>query len=219
MIPFFFASSPVTPLVLSPQMPIFFGPSLTEDEKVYEAQDRNAMWPFEEADDGSLVYRIRYTRFFVSIAGAALCLAVVALFAAMDWVESGIFLWFVVGLVLFLHSAFVYRRPRSYVVWPALRRYAYLLGSEVVHSGGLHNFYVRLRKRHGEEERYFITLSGYQVDKQIISGASTDLRAMRAAAQSVAESVGVNYFDLENLSHHHRIVHPRPTTFGVSSKQ
>lgn len=198
-------------------MPIFFDKAATPVEEAAAKVEENPMWPFEDGGDGALVYRLRFTRFYFSVACLLVSGAAMGALAAVGLVGSGLFLWAALGVAFSAHSAYVYRIARFYILWPALNQYAYQLGDEIVNSGGLHNFYVRLRKRFGEEDHYFLTISGYGVDKQIITGATPDAAGMRAVGQRVARNLGINYFDEKNLSQHHRVVHFRPAAAFAST--
>jgi hypothetical protein len=184
---------------------------LTAVEQLERQLEANPEWPFRRTREGDLEYRVRYTRFFVGLALTALSVVLIAAFSASGLAGSSYFLYPVALLLFGVFTAANYREERSIVLSHDAGRYQFRCGRAVVQEGRLHNVYVRLRKRMDHfQGHYFLILSGFHVDPQIISGVSQDAAALRKLGHRMSQNLRINYFDEPNISSHHRVVHWRP---------
>eukprot|EP00727_Mastigamoeba_balamuthi_P014514 m51a1_g9688 hypothetical protein (212) ;mRNA; r:1330270-1331260 len=168
----------------------------------------DAASPFERLDASrfgkdQFVLHVRYTRFTVAVALAlASALVLVALGAAGLWGQMYFVLPFA-SLAVSCGAAWTFKDVREYWIDGLRRQYRFRVGSAAPFVGPIHNIYIRMRKRVGrgdEEPQWYLVLSGSQVEKHVISGASADIHTVRDLGQRLAATLGINYFDEPNIS-------------------
>lgn len=94
--------------------------------------------------------------------------------------------------------------------------YSFSLSSrrDPIVCGRLHNVYLRIERQTGFSGApfYVLVLNGYLMDKHIVSGAvqPEELPDLRKLGNVLAYNIGINFFDVANISTLHTVRHPRP---------
>eukprot|EP00455_Lapot_gusevi_P036224 TRINITY_DN4023_c0_g1_i2.p1 TRINITY_DN4023_c0_g1~~TRINITY_DN4023_c0_g1_i2.p1 ORF type:complete len:211 (-),score=31.87 TRINITY_DN4023_c0_g1_i2:329-961(-) len=188
---------------------MLMAPTMGAIEKFDEQLKKNPTHPFQRMIlTETLEFRVRYTIFYVSVAGVFLSVLLIILLSTYGLSSSAYFLWPVGSLVLSLYGIFTYREERCYILDEANQRYIFKLGNQVVIEGPLHNIYIRLRKQiDSARTYYYLILNGYRIDKYVLTGTSENMNKMRSLGQKLAHNLRINYFDEANISAQHRVLH------------
>ena len=104
----------------------------------------------------------------------------------------------------------IYYYPKmTYVINRNNLTYQYYKGKTRVKEGPFTDIYIRLQKddSKNDDALYYIVLNGTGIDSVRLTKKDNDIPLLREYGQKIAEANNLNYFDKENLSPHHKIIH------------
>jgi hypothetical protein len=189
-------------------MVIFKKRKLTPVEKLTRKLRHNQYYPFKITDNGLFEYSIRYTRFLAGWIGLGFWGALLATMFASGQSQSSFFLLVVGGVILSIFAIQTYKDPRIYLLDPKNKVYSFSVGPVVQVQDELYNVYIRLRKRlDSGRTYYYLVMNGKGMDRVYLSDTVTEAYGLRELGQQMAANLGLNYFDEEHVSTHHRVIH------------
>lgn len=177
----------------------------------------NLLYPFTRDDHNVLNFHHRSNRFAVSSFLSVVCALVIILWLSITRPTQGLLFPSVlcVGGAYFAYS---HRLKRDYVVNNETGKYSFYQGGELCFEGSMHNLYFRLHEKITTGfPYYYIVLNGYKVESVAISGSSKNLKKMRDLGKGMSKRLGINYFDVKDVSPQHIVHWERPAHIETSS--
>lgn len=88
--------------------------------------------------------------------------------------------------------------------------------NSLISENHLHQIFIRLREKCVVKNRlvYYLVLEGQDLDKLNISSYSSNLELVRKLGKKIALNLGVNFFDILNISKHHVVLNHCPSSYS-----
>lgn len=137
-----------------------------------------------------------------------LLLIVLIVILIIDWKSWLVIVITTAEIIIFFFI--VYWFPRmTYVINQKKLTYQYYKGKTKVSEGKFTDIYIRLQKDESRKENslYYIVLNGTGIDPVRLTKKDNNIPQIRNFGQEIAEKNNLNYFDKENFSPHHKIIH------------
>jgi len=177
----------------------------------------NLNYPFTREDEHVLKFNHRSNQFAVSSFLSIVCALVIVLWVCITNPTQGL-LFPSVLCVGGAYFAYTHRQKSDYVVNNESGKYSYYKGGELCFEGSMHNMYLRLHEKITTGfPYYYIVLNGYKVESVSISGSSKNLKKMRDLGKGMSKRLGINYFDVKDVSPQHIVYWERPAHIETSS--
>lgn len=177
----------------------------------------NLLYPFTRENENVFKFHHRSNQFAVSSFLSVICALVIVLWVSITSPSQALLFPSVlcVGGAYFAYS---HRLRSDYVVNNETGKYSYYKGGELWFEGSMHNMYLRLHEKITSGfPYYYIVLNGYKVDSVSISGSSKNLKKMRELGKGMSKRLGINYFDVKDVSPQHIVYWERPAHIETSS--
>ncbi|KNC51232.1 uncharacterized protein AMSG_06590 [Thecamonas trahens ATCC 50062] len=190
--------------------------SLSAVEKLEADVVVNATYPLQRRDDGVLRMWKRYHVVYVAGAAVVVTSAATIVLALAGAVLEFYFVLVLAALLMSIIALVAYKDIRYLTIAPLDGWYSFELSSKSapIVKAPLHNVYLRIERQTGFSGKtyYVLVLNGYMMDKFILSAAvpSSDVDDLRKIANVLAYNIGINYFDVANISRLHTVRHHRP---------
>lgn len=192
--------------------------------------NENPFYPFNQLD--AFVFEYKYRKYSIA------CLyLVISIYFLVSLVDIGkVFLKnnsidlsnqirfkcfsIVIICILSIFSIFCFILSIYYLILRKIRidlidgKYEFYLGKRLVESHELNYMYIRLKMKTIIRNKivYRLCIYGKKLDTIIVSNYSYDNAKLRQLGYKIAQNLGINYFDIQDLSEYHEV-------FNFSSKE
>ncbi|OHS98374.1 transmembrane protein 249-like protein [Tritrichomonas foetus] len=189
------------------------GKKITKAEYYLELNQKDTpTYPFYKDPNGNLFFQTRHK---LSLAMFILFLIFLITFLLVGFLES----WFnnytfILGalVIIFLFETINYYPVRTYVIEYG-KRYQFYKGNVCIVNGPISDIYIRLKKKEeAEKPHYYLVLDGIEIEEVQITYYGKSIPIMRKLGKNIANRLNINYFDIENYSPHHEVIHPGQNT-------
>ncbi|KAJ7991511.1 hypothetical protein DPEC_G00284640 [Dallia pectoralis] len=117
------------------------------------------------------------------------------------------FLVFSLCMSMWLMCSGAFRR--RLVIDHKKKEYCFYIHSYLHQTGPLHHIYIRIiGQKNGQGVlMYKLILNGHNLEKRELSGLSEKYQLMECQGRRIAKELNLNYFDYQDTSKHHIVVH------------
>ena len=147
--------------------------------------------------------------YILSILFGLLLIALIVILS-QNWKSA--FVIVITGAEIIILFFIIYFKPQmTYVINHNNQTYQYYKGNTKIAEGEFTDIYIRLRKDSlkTNDSKYYIVLDGIGIDSVRLTKKDNDIPCLREIGQEIAETNNLNYFDKENLSPHHKVIHKK----------
>eukprot|EP00736_Rhodelphis_marinus_P012280 Rmarinus@m.23502 len=189
-------------------MGIFTKRKLKPHEVLEEKLAENPVFPFSAIEQDCFELEVILLRFYLAVAALLLCLVLLGVFAWAGMLNSAWFVYALCGLVLSIFSAWAYKDKRVYEIDLVKQEYVFAHGSKRLHTGPLHDVYIRTLRRFDAGRNYhYLVFGGHRLESIPLTAPTQQLSELRRVGQKLAGNLTINYFDVSNISDHHVVRH------------
>ena len=180
----------------------------------------NPVYPFKEIEANVFMLTVKFHKFYVSL---AVSIMAVIIFITVSCVQGRVSEYNIFLLMIFCgffqHSVWSYKK-RTYVLDSNTNMYEFYRGDTLIYQGDYHNIYIRLKgiKSGAGSIYYSVVLNGYNIDEESITMSGTSRKKLGKLGKRLALRLGVNYFDADDTSKHHVILHKCPYRFDSKAE-
>ncbi|ODM92397.1 Transmembrane protein [Orchesella cincta] len=179
-------------------------------ERYYFEQKENTTHPFEDLGDGFYYITVRSDKFLFGvglITTTVTCFTLFCLFVGFYGFPLALF------LVTFSYGVFSMYGNLSTKELIISRNGGYLMRfkgtTKPLVEEPIHNCYIKLQRKYDANKlpHYYLILGGFRLDDIRITGSGAHDGALRLLGSRLAARMGINYFDYDNNSTLHQIIH------------